>query len=404
MHSANKTGRKREPQPRKPKKKTLDDDELERSEATASNTTASSGQRPRTVLQVISWFISALAELDALRALSVVSSRPGYMRPRFIDSADGEGYLSFTNLRHATVEATMSEPFVPNSVTLKSRSEQHGENEPQVLVITGPNMGGKSCFVRSVAVAIILAQMGCYVPAESATLTVFDGIYTRMGAGDAMLEGRSTFMVELEETSMILQRATKRSLILLDELGRGTSTHDGTSLAYSTLEHILRSLGACTLFVTHYPLITQLRNVYPRRCEAMYMNCLVEDESTGESGVSAPKRVTFLYKLTPGVAPSSYGLNVARLAGIPDSIIDRAGVKAHELEQQVRRSTHEASVHLQQADARKLLRLVHTLQRENSSSDVSIHSTFDALVRMNAGLDRESSATKAPVLAEAMDV
>ena len=176
-----------------------------------------------------------------------------------------------------------------------------------------------------------------------------------MGAGDSIAEGRSTFMVELDETSYILRRATPRSLVLLDELGRGTSTHDGTAIAYATLEHVLRRLQACTLFVTHYPLLGHLHDLYPQLCRTAHMACLECPES---------HTITFLYKLIDGIAPSSYGVNVARLAGIDPSILDRASVLAADLERQVSERTSAAGISCPSTSCIQLSRLVRAIASE----------------------------------------
>uniref|UniRef100_A0A061R6K3 DNA mismatch repair protein MSH3 n=3 Tax=Tetraselmis sp. GSL018 TaxID=582737 RepID=A0A061R6K3_9CHLO len=210
------------------------------------------------------------------------------------------------------------------------------------MLITGPNMGGKSCFIRQTALIVIMAQIGCYVPAESCSLHVVDNIYTRMGASDNLAAGRSTFEVELTETSRILAKASPRSLVIIDELGRGTSTHDGVAIASATLEHILHTQHCLTLFVTHYPELGNLRTSYPTRLGAYFMEYAQEQKSAGGEG-SVP-RITFLYKLAPGVVGSSFGLNVAALAGLPPAVVARGSIKAKEIEAELkaRRAEREA--------------------------------------------------------------
>eukprot|EP00669_Euglena_mutabilis_P013473 TRINITY_DN8442_c0_g1_i1.p2 TRINITY_DN8442_c0_g1~~TRINITY_DN8442_c0_g1_i1.p2 ORF type:complete len:266 (+),score=65.27 TRINITY_DN8442_c0_g1_i1:977-1774(+) len=198
--------------------------------------------------------------------------------------------------------------YVPNDVSLTVGGER-------CMVITGPNMGGKSSYIRQVALIVLMAQIGTYVPAASARVGVFDAIYARMGARDDLVHGQSTFMVELQETSDILRRATDRSLVILDELGRGTSTHDGVAIAHATLEHLLTEVRSALLFVTHYPQITGIADAHPSSV-GCYSMAFLQDTAEGPDPAAAP-RVTFLYKLHRGVAPSSFGLNVARLAGIP---------------------------------------------------------------------------------------
>lgn len=196
---------------------------------------------------------------------------------------------------------------------------------PQAVILTGPNMGGKSTLLRQVCyvvfiikicLCVILAQLGSYVPATSLKMSVFDRIFTRIGAQDNILAGKSTFKVELEETSRILNEATSLSLVILDELGRGTSTLDGHAVAYSVFHRLITRIGCLSLFSTHYHLLTSdfmsiLSGKVPKPLGLWHMNCLIDDET---------KDVIFLYKISEGICPKSYGMNVARLAGIPDSV------------------------------------------------------------------------------------
>ncbi|KAF2759232.1 DNA mismatch repair protein MSH3 [Pseudovirgaria hyperparasitica] len=268
--------------------------------------------------------IQALAHLDCLLSLATVASQPGYTKPTFTTSQT----IAVQGARHPMVEHLLLDAYVPNDIHLS-----HDPNTaPRALLLTGPNMGGKSSYVRSVALTIILAQLGSYVPASSASLPLLDAVFTRMGAHDNMLAGESTFMVELSETADILKTATPRSLVLLDELGRGTSTHDGVAIASAVLEYVVREIGCYTLFVTHYQTLAhttkrfpagELRNVHMRFRE----NEGVE-ESEGE--------VTFLYEVGEGVAHRSYGLNVARLARVPGSVLEVAREKSGELEGRMR--------------------------------------------------------------------
>ena len=183
---------------------------------------------------------------------------------------------------------------------------------PSLLLITGPNMGGKSTYLRQAALLVIMAQMGCFVPAESMRLGIVDRIYTRIGASDNVARGRSTFMVEMTETATILNTATSQSLILLDEMGRGTATFDGLSLAWATLEYLHAQVGARTLFATHYHELTLLAEQLPG-----LKNLRVAVKET-------PKGIVFLHAIEPGAANKSYGIEVARLAGLPLSVIERA--------------------------------------------------------------------------------
>lgn len=230
------------------------------------------------------------------------------------------------------VDALVGGQFVPNDVVLDTASER-------CFIITGPNMGGKSCYIRQAALITIMAQIGSYVPAESADIGVVDAIFVRMGAADSIMRGMSTFRVELEETSAILRCATRRSLVVLDELGRGTSTHDGVAIAYAVAHHLIADVGCLTLFVTHYPLLAELERRFPGIAATYHMAFMSDRPPLGRDGPGhadadgdTPEAITFLYQLTRGVAHRSYGLNVARLAGIPPAILRASEAKAHELE------------------------------------------------------------------------
>ncbi|PRP74153.1 hypothetical protein PROFUN_06478 [Planoprotostelium fungivorum] len=264
--------------------------------------------------------IEQVATLDALLSLSMskVSSTGPVCRPVFTESESS--YLSIQELRHPCVVPRAGGDFIPNDIQL-------GRDNPMTVLLTGPNMGGKSTLLRQVCVAAIMAQMGCYVTATSCEMTPIDRIFTRLGANDDILTGHSTFMVELQETSNIMKHATHRSLVIMDELGRGTSTFDGYSIAYSVLDHLVRQVNCCTLFSTHYHMLTsEYEN--NEKVGLHHMACFV-DEEQGD--------VTFLYKLTPGVCPKSYGMNVAKMAGIDGLITSRADLVAQEFE----RSSHQ---------------------------------------------------------------
>eukprot|EP00727_Mastigamoeba_balamuthi_P013702 m51a1_g8955 putative dna mismatch repair protein msh3 (1513) ;mRNA; r:1032663-1038614 len=248
--------------------------------------------------------VRSLAVLDALNALAVASSRPGFARPEIVGhSAEGQ-VLSIVDGRNPVAEALSSEAYVANSIELGT-----SDNATRCAVITGPNMGGKSSFTRQVALIAIMAQVGCYVPAAHARLTPLDAVYTRMGASDAIERGQSTYFVELAETSQILRGATSRSLVVLDELGRGTSTHDGTAIAYATVRHLLAT-RCLVLFVTHYGLLAEtLEAVFPVAVQNLCMSFMQNQSEDGTDEEQDRTRVTFLYKITGGIAPSSFGLN-----------------------------------------------------------------------------------------------
>jgi DNA mismatch repair protein MutS len=247
----------------------------------------------------------ALAEVDMLAALANIAATRDYCRPAFDDSLD----LEIIGGRHPVIEqqefAASSERFVPNDLYLNSTTQA-------VLVLTGPNMGGKSTYLRQAALIVILAQMGSFVPARSARLSVVDRVFTRIGASDNLARGRSTFMVEMTETAAILHTATPRSLILLDEVGRGTSTYDGLAIAWAAIEYIHGRTRAKTLFATHYFELTELAD----RLSGV-RNYHVSVKETGGG-------IVFLRKVEPGAADRSYGIEVAKLAGLPGEVIQRA--------------------------------------------------------------------------------
>jgi len=249
-----------------------------------------------------------LAIADCLLSLARVALQEGYVQPEFTD----DDTLEIVEGRHPMVEALRSDPFVPNTVNM-------GNNEPRSKVITGPNMGGKSSSVRMIALIAIMAQIGSYVPAQSVKLGMLDGILTRMGASDELARGRSTFMVEMSETSEILHMATSKSLVILDELGRGTSTLDGMAVASAVLQHLLQVTKCKTLFITHYPLVaTDLEKRFPADLQNLHMGY------TDDLRIDGTRDITFLYRLTRGVANESFGVECARLAGLPEQILSIA--------------------------------------------------------------------------------
>jgi DNA mismatch repair protein MutS len=243
-----------------------------------------------------------VATVDTLAALAEVAHRSGYCRPEIDDS----GLIDLADARHPVVERLAAAgAFVPNDVRLDPGAEQ-------VLIVSGPNMAGKSTLIRQVALAVIQAQMGGFVAARSARIGICDRVFTRVGAGDNLARGESTFMVEMRETAQILRYATARSLIVLDEIGRGTSTYDGVSIAWAVAEHIHDRIGAKTLFATHYHELGALAAQHARVRNVS----VAAREWKGE--------VVFLRKLTPGSANRSFGVEVAKLAGLPPAVIERA--------------------------------------------------------------------------------
>jgi len=255
---------------------------------------------------------AAVAEMDVAVALAEVAAESRYVRPRFSES----GEMRMVAGRHPVIEklaAQDAQRFIPNDLYFHPDTEFIG-------VITGPNMGGKSTYLRQAALLAILAQMGSFIPADSALMPLVDRVFTRIGAADNLARGRSTFMVEMTETAVILNTATARSLIVLDEIGRGTSTYDGLALAWAVVEHIHRNIRAKTLFATHYHELTELAGQLDG-----VRNLHVSVKEAGD-------QILFLRRVEPGAADRSYGIEVARLAALPMSVIERAReiLKHHE--------------------------------------------------------------------------
>ncbi|KAG0236193.1 Mismatch repair protein msh3 [Mortierella sp. GBA43] len=375
--------------------------------------------------------VQNLAMLDCLFSLSAVASLPGYVKPEYVDDiADGNRSiglddnrqkaqdvgsggrtskvtLDITNGRHPMVEQLLlPDNFVPNDIHFGTR-DVTGIDE-KTIVLTGPNMGGKSCYIRQVALLCIMAQIGSYVPADSARVSLLDAVYTRMGASDNIFGHESTFMVELQETSDILKVATSRSLVILDELGRGTSTLDGVAIAYAVLKHVVSNIGAITLFVTHYPSLSEVAKEFP---EGMIRNYHMgfmasartvsgsehtSEMETGRQPITASEvdsaaanessstsdlddmDIVFLYKLVPGVSMKSYGLNVARMAKLPLSLITKAKVKSKELETILERRVQlrrQDQARLEASDkdqdrAVSLAKEIHTCATEDGAQDL----------------------------------
>ena len=253
-----------------------------------------------------------IASLDVLTAFSTVSEQNNYVRPA-MTSDDNE--INVVNGRHPVVEQVMTAgSFIPNDVKM-------GKNI-DIFLITGPNMSGKSTYMRQMALIAIMAQIGCFVPADSAILPIFDQIFTRIGAADDLISGQSTFMVEMSEANEALQHATKRSLVLFDEIGRGTATYDGMALAGAIVKYLHDKVGAKTLFATHYHELTDLDQTL-EHLENIHVG------ATQENG-----KLIFLHKILPGPADQSYGIHVAQLAGLPRKVLREATTMLHRLEKQ----------------------------------------------------------------------
>jgi DNA mismatch repair protein MutS len=262
---------------------------------------------------------AAVAEADLLACFAHLAAARRYVRPKLADKPVLEAVAG----RHPVIEQWLEETregrFIANDLYLCAYHDSAPKSEsaqapppPSLLLVTGPNMGGKSTYLRQAAMLVLMAQMGSFVPAESLRLGLVDRIYTRIGASDNVARGRSTFMVEMTETATILNTATKRSLILLDEMGRGTATFDGLSLAWATVEYLHAEVGARTLFATHYHELTMLAEKLPR---VRNLRVGVKETASG---------IVFLHNIEPGAASKSYGIEVARLAGLPAAVIERA--------------------------------------------------------------------------------
>ena len=245
---------------------------------------------------------AVLAELDVLACLAEVAASNNYIRPELLDDRT----LELRDARHPVVESVLTggERFVPNDTDL--------DGERRIAIITGPNMAGKSTYIRQTAIVVLMAQMGSFVPASSARIGLCDRIFTRVGAEDDLARGQSTFMVEMSEAAYILNHATDRSLVILDEIGRGTSTFDGIAIAWSLTEYLSEVVGARTLFATHYAELTRLADELPA-----VQNLNVAVREWGDS-------IVFLRRIQPGATDRSYGIHVARLAGVPEAVVERA--------------------------------------------------------------------------------
>ncbi|HEX5057200.1 MAG TPA: DNA mismatch repair protein MutS [Gammaproteobacteria bacterium] len=253
---------------------------------------------------------TAIATLDVLACFAERAERFNYVRPSF----SGQSLIEIVDGRHPVVEQRSGEPFIPNSLSL--------DRDRRMLLITGPNMGGKSTYMRQTALIIIMAHIGCFVPAKEVVLGPMDRIFTRIGASDDLAGGRSTFMVEMAEAANILHNATAQSLVLMDEIGRGTSTFDGLSLAWACAEYLAVHSGCFSLFATHYFELTQLADRIPR-----VRNVHLDAVEHGD-------RIIFMHSVKPGPASQSYGLQVAQLAGVPAAVIANARRQLSVLEQQ----------------------------------------------------------------------
>ena len=264
-----------------------------------------------------------ISEIDVLSSFAYVSEKYGYVRP--ILNSTNE--IKIISSRHPVVENVLKDAeYVPNDIIM--------DNNTDIILITGPNMAGKSTYMRQLGIIAIMAQIGCFVPAEEASLPVFDKIFTRIGASDDLVSGESTFMVEMMEASRAIKNATSKSLILFDELGRGTATYDGMSLAEAILEYIANNIKCKTLFSTHYHELTEMEKTLPNL------------KNKHVSAIEENGNITFLHKVKDGSVDKSYGINVATLAGLPKEVIDRANVILKEYETKENKKTSSVQIAL----------------------------------------------------------
>ncbi|WP_217519545.1 DNA mismatch repair protein MutS [Vibrio metschnikovii] len=307
---------------------------------------------------------SALSQLDVLQNLAERAESLDYCRPTLTENIG----LQIQAGRHPVVEQVMNDPFIANPITL--------HQQRKMLIITGPNMGGKSTYMRQTALIALMAHMGSYVPAQSATIGLLDRIFTRIGASDDLASGRSTFMVEMTETANILHNATQHSLVLMDEIGRGTSTYDGLSLAWASAEWLATKIGAMTLFATHYFELTELPSTLPHLA-----NVHLDAVEHGEN-------IAFMHAVQEGAASKSYGLAVASLAGVPKAVITNAKNKLAQLEQQ-RETTKKPTASLAITDQMSLIpepSEVEQLLADIDPDELTPRQALEALYRLKKHL------------------
>jgi DNA mismatch repair protein MutS len=305
-----------------------------------------------------------IAQCDCLTALAYLAGRRNYIRPKITNG----GELLINEGKHPVLAETLGAEFVPNDIAL-------GEKAGDCLIITGPNMSGKSTYIRQTALLVIMAQAGSFIPAKDAQLGLVDRIFTRVGASDELVRGQSTFMVEMTETANIINNATEKSLVILDEVGRGTSTYDGLALAWAITEHIANKLKCRTLFATHYHELTELAELFTN-----VKNCNVAVREWADE-------VVFLHKILPGGTDKSYGIHVAKLAGVPKSILERSKEILEELENTF---TKEATgSHLAKHKTKKPPQDILFVQKHKSvldklsSTDVNTLTPIDAINLLN---------------------
>ena len=262
---------------------------------------------------------STIALIDVMHALTITSNDLNWYRPSLVNQIG----IHFQNGRHPMVESQLKSPYIPNHLSINENS--------CLKIITGPNMGGKSTYMRQCAIIVLLAHIGCYVPANECVIGPIDKIFTRIGASDDISQGQSTFMVEMQETANIIRNATPSSLVIMDEVGRGTSTYDGLAIANACIEYLVKHIKAMCLFATHYFELTSLSDKYPS-IENLHVAVNEHDQ-----------KIVFLHQIKPGTAEKSYGIHVAKLAGMPSTLIILAQQRLIELEQKTKGNTIHSS-------------------------------------------------------------
>jgi DNA mismatch repair protein MutS len=308
-----------------------------------------------------------LAKLDCLLSFAETATKSKYCKPEIDDSLE----LEIIDGRHAVIEKQLptGEEYVPNNLYLDNHSDQ-------ILIITGPNMAGKSALLRQTALIVLMAQMGSFVPASTARIGLIDKVFTRVGASDNLSRGESTFMVEMIETASILNNISERSLILMDEIGRGTSTYDGVSIAWSIVEYLHKiTTRPKTLFATHYHELNQLSEDLPR-----IKNFNVSVKEVGD-------RIIFLRKLKPGGSEHSFGIHVAQMAGMPNSIVLRADEILHFLEKDKRKSQEKKMREVPRDDFQLMLfdndPKIKQVKEMLNALDINTMSPVEALLKLN---------------------
>jgi DNA mismatch repair protein MutS len=305
-----------------------------------------------------------LSEVDCLSSLASVAMQYNYCKPKI----SSDGIINITEGRHPVIEKMLqNSSFVSNNTTISSKKDH-------MLLITGPNMAGKSTYMRQIALIVLMAQMGSFVPAKDASISICDKIFTRIGASDDLAAGKSTFMVEMWEVSNILKNATKDSLVLLDEVGRGTSTYDGLSIAWAVIEYICsnKTLKCKTLFATHYHELIKLEGKIKG-----VKNYSVAVKKIGEE-------IAFLRKIIPGGADDSYGIEVAKLAGLPKEVTDRAKEILVTLEQGKNSELPKAKVHKEQTQQLGFLDIEKdSFLSELKNIDLNTMTPIDCLNKLN---------------------